>query len=81
MNNRIKEILKRNSITQKELASRLGVSEPLVSSAINGNPTLKTLREIASALDVSVSSLIEDSVVNDVINCPHCGNKIKVVKE
>jgi len=80
MDNRIKEVLKRKGITQKELAVRLKVSEPLISNAISGNPTLKTLREIADALDVNVSSLIEEPAA-DVISCPYCGGKIRVVKE
>ena len=78
--NRIKDILKAKSITQKEIALKLGVSEPVISYAINGNPTLKTLEDIAKALDVRVSDLIDESDI-DLVNCPYCGGKIKVSKE
>jgi len=78
--NRIKKVLRQKGITQKELASRMNISEAMVSYSINGNPTLNTLYEIAKALDVNVSSLIEESQ-SEFVSCPYCGRKIKVSKE
>jgi len=76
--NRIKDVLKERGLTQKELAEMMNVSAALVSRIIDGNPTLETLHKIASVLNVSVSSLIEESI--DFINCPNCGVKLRLIK-
>jgi len=77
---RILEICKQNGYTQKELAEKVGLSPVGLSKAINGNPTKDTLERIASALNVPVTELF-DQPATDIINCPYCGNKIKVSKE
>jgi len=76
---RIKEVIKEKGLTIKEVASRMNLSSPSLSVAINGNPTTESLVSIANALNVHVSELFEfpDS---STINCPYCGNKIKVSK-
>jgi transcriptional regulator with XRE-family HTH domain len=53
----LKEIMKAANITQKELASRLGKSQPTMSEILNpkSNPTLRTLREIADVLRVEIA--------------------------
>ena len=56
---RIKELLKEKGVTAKELAERIGISQPAMSFAINGNPTVETLEKIASALDVPIVELFE----------------------
>lgn len=56
---RIKEVLKEKGVTAKELAERIGVSQPAISFAINGNPTAETLTKIAAALGVQVGDLFE----------------------
>lgn len=56
---RIKEVLKEKGVTAKELADRLGVTQPSISFAINGNPTVETLERIAAALGVQVTDLFE----------------------
>ena len=78
---RVKDILKEKGITQKELASKLGMTEVGLSKAINeeGNPPLKRIGEIANALDVPVSDLFEQPG-QDIITCPYCGGKIKTEK-
>ena len=55
----IKKILKKKGVTSAELADKLGVSQPSISYAINGNPTLETLQKIADALDVQIVDLFE----------------------
>jgi transcriptional regulator with XRE-family HTH domain len=79
---RIKEILKEKGISQKEFASRLGMSEVGFSIAISekGNPPINKIKEIAAALGVPVTDLFEQPK-NDTVNCPHCGGKIKIGKE
>jgi transcriptional regulator with XRE-family HTH domain len=78
---RIKEILKEKGISQKEFASKLGMSEVGFSIAISekGNPPINKIKEIATALGVPVTELFEHPQT-DTINCPHCGGVIKVGK-
>jgi len=79
---RVKEILREKGVTQKEFAFQLGMTEVGLSKSINenGNPDFKRLNEIANALNISFMELFEQPST-DIINCPYCGNKIKVSKE
>lgn len=77
---RIKEVLKEKGVTAKELAVRIGVSQPAMSFAINGNPTAETLTKIASALGVSVGDLFA-APKEGAITCPHCGKSITIKAE
>ena len=81
MKYRIKEILKSKNMTLLKLSEIIGVKSANLSVALseNGNPTVETLEKIANALGVSISDLFEQPN-NDTINCPHCGNRIKVEK-
>ena len=78
---RIKEICQARGITQKDLADKLGITDISLNKTLRGEyPQLQTLEKIALALEVPVSDLFEQPA-NDVVNCPHCGGKIKVGKE
>ena len=79
---RIKEVLKEKGFTAVWLASQIEITQPSMSGIMNGkiNPSLDTLERIASALNVPVTELF-DQPTTDIINCPYCGNKIKVSKE
>lgn len=76
---RIKEILREKGITAKELASTIGMTETGLSIAINenGNPPLKRLEQIATALGVPVTDLF-DKPTKGVIHCPNCGTKLEL---
>lgn len=58
---RIKDLLKEKGVTAKELAERIGISQPAMSFAINGNPTVETLEKIAKALGVTIPDLFDTS--------------------
>lgn len=82
----IKKVIKRQGWTLETLAAEMtdrngkkGISQPSVSSIINGNPTLDKLKEIASIIGVSLSELVadEDQTCNK-IRCPHCGADITI---
>ena len=76
---RVKEIIKEKGILFKDLATKVGVTDIALRASINGNPTIGTLEKIALALEVPVSDLFEQSE-NDTVNCPNCGERIKIVK-
>ena len=62
MNTYIKDYLKQNSITQKELAQRLDVRQATVSAVIS-RPSFPTLERIAAALDVEPWQLLAPPAV------------------
>ena len=58
---KIKEICKEKGILLKDLAEKIGIAKESLTRAINGNPQLSTLENIATALDVEVSDLFYKS--------------------
>ncbi len=79
---RIKELLREKGMTAKELAARLGMTETGLSIAISdkGNPPLKRLEAIATALGVSPAELFAAPKEGAII-CPHCGKSITIKAE
>lgn len=75
---RVKEICKQKGISQAELAKKMKVSASALNQSIVGNPSLDKLKEIANALEVSISELVGDEALDNIIKCPHCGNEIKI---
>ena len=59
--NKIKEVLESKGVSQKSLSDKLGVSVVTVNFWCNqkSQPSLSTLFDIASALDVSPDQLIQ----------------------
>ena len=79
---RIKELLKQRGLTAKELAEKLGMTETGLSIAISekGNPPLKRLQQIASALGVDITELFEKPSSGN-FTCPSCGASLKLTAE
>ncbi|MDH6312485.1 transcriptional regulator with XRE-family HTH domain [Parabacteroides sp. PFB2-10] len=79
---RIKELAKEKGMTLTQLAELVETTQPNLSAIINekSNPTMEMIKRIATALGVGVAELFEQAAQN-VISCPHCGGKIKIVKE
>ncbi len=71
MSLRIKEILKKKGMTQKDLAKLLSVTDVTISKILSGSPNVSTLERVADALGVEVAELFAPS--RNVIRCPHCG--------
>lgn len=59
----LKRIRNEKGFSQKEIAAKLGVSQPSYAQYENGkrNPKAETIKKIAAALDVDVSELSEMS--------------------
>lgn len=81
---RVREILKEQGITTKELAERMGISQSGLNQSISGNPSVRVLTNIADALNVPVWQLfadpseIQQEPNGNFITCPHCGRMIRI---
>jgi len=56
----IKKKIKELGFTTQQIAEKLKISQQAVSQAINGNPSLSRLEDIASAIGITVSELVSD---------------------
>lgn len=65
--NKVKSLLAKKGMTQIDLAAKLNVKPETLSRTINGNPTLKSITDIANALDVEVVELFETNSPNGFI--------------
>lgn len=54
---RIKELIKQKGLTITEVAERMNVNRVNLSNMISGNPTIKSLEQIAEAMEVDVWEL------------------------
>ncbi|MGB3151574.1 MAG: helix-turn-helix transcriptional regulator, partial [Maribacter sp.] len=64
---KVKALLSAKGITQIDLAAKLDITPETLSRTINGNPTLKSLKDIAHALDVEVVQLFPQSGIKGFI--------------
>ena len=76
----IKSTINRHGFTLQQIADKLGISQQAVSQAVNGNPSLSRLQEIAGAIGISVSELLADEQpsADTIITCPKCGHAIRI---
>lgn len=68
-----------------ELSKSTGITNANISNMIHGktSPNLDTIERIAKALGVDAWELLKDADAGedrDVIICPQCGSKFKMVK-
>lgn len=75
----IDTILKEKRLTKTIIAKRMGLSRESLYRILSGNPTLDNLNKLSAALEIPLSDLF-DSQNSAMINCPHCGKPIKVLK-
>lgn len=80
--NRIKEILKEQSMTLQQLADMLHISRQALSLQIKGSANIGTYERIASVLNVPIWQLFASptEVQRDdgTIECPHCHKRFKI---
>lgn len=60
----IKTAAMRNGMTLELLAQKLDKSPSAISSIINGNPTIASLKEIAEACDMKVALVTDKSIIH-----------------
>lgn len=58
LSNQVKTLSQERGMTLKELAEKMGIKPESLSRALNGNPQLSTLENIANALGVGVAELL-----------------------
>lgn len=63
----IKKKIKEHGFTVQQIADKLNISQQAVSQAINGNPSLSRLKEIAGAIGITVSELVSDKPSKDEV--------------
>ncbi len=92
--NVIKELRIKNNMTQKDLASELGVSDKTISKweTQKGLPDIGMIEDLAKVLKVSITELFTGNVIsNENLSanmrkvsfyvCPVCGNVISAIGE
>ena len=58
----IAKIIRQRGFTQKQVAESLGINRVNLNNMINGNPTYKTMRQVADVIGANVSEFFEDEV-------------------
>ena len=77
----IKEAIKKHGLEVKQVAERMEITPVGLSQHINGNPSVKVLEKIASAIGCDISELFDKPDENYMImkvTCPHCGKVVKM---
>lgn len=63
----VKKLCNSQGLTLKDLANKMGIASESLSRALNGNPQLTTLENIAKCLGVDVRDLFPSSTANNVV--------------
>lgn len=80
----IKKKIKELGFTTQQIAEKLNISQQAVSQAINGNPSLSRLEQIAGAIGITVSELVADAPASHIEpqqKCPYCGHDLNIKVE
>lgn len=80
----IKKKIKELGFTTQQIAEKLNISQQAVSQAINGNPSLSRLEQIAKTMGITVSELVADNPANHIEpqqKCPYCGHDLNIKVE
>jgi transcriptional regulator with XRE-family HTH domain len=74
----IKNKISSHGYTLQQVADALGITQQAVSAAINGNPSLSRLKDIAAVLGISVSELLADEEGEETVI--KVGKNVKTIK-
>lgn len=83
---RIKEIIRQQQLTYRDIADKLGVTPQYVSGVVNEseNVTEKVLAQFADILHVPMAALFDGYVEPHPLPdeshafCPYCGHRLKI---
>ncbi len=84
---RIREVISEQGITSKDLAERLEMSVSALNQHITGNPSVRVLERIASALGVPLWQLFASpeeaagTPAGGFLRCPKCGARLTLHAE
>lgn len=86
----VKAFCKLRSITQKELAEKIGMKENTFNVALGKSTfNIPTLEKISTVFGITVSELLAENIEHQdtikqveanakVLRCPHCGEEIEL---
>ena len=80
----IKKRIREYGFTTQQIAEKLNISQQAVSQAINGNPSLSRLEQIAEVIGITVSELVADNPASHIEpqqKCPYCGHDLNIKVE
>lgn len=60
----IKEVIRKHGYNITCVAEQMGITRETLTRNISGNPTYKTMKQIASAIGANVSEFFEDEVTD-----------------
>lgn len=72
LSNKLRALRKENKLTLKDLSLKSGISVSFISDIENGrrNPSIETLKILATSLGISADEFLKDGVSNKNINIP-----------
>lgn len=78
----LKKNIKAHGWTISRLAEAIKITQPSLSKQLSeGTPSLIRLQEIANAIGISVSELVnEEQASSSGVVCPKCGARLKLVE-
>jgi transcriptional regulator with XRE-family HTH domain len=84
----IKNIAREKGMRIEDIANELGITKGGLSKALNGNPTIGTLRKVAGVLKVPVTDFFRDEIgdapashIEPQQKCPYCGHDLNIKVE
>lgn len=67
LNQTVKKLCTKQNMTLKDLANKMEIAPESLSRALNGNPQLATLENIAKCLDVDIRDLFPSSKTDNIV--------------
>jgi transcriptional regulator with XRE-family HTH domain len=84
----IKNIAREKGMRIEDIANKMGITKGGLSKALNGNPTIGTLRKVADVLQVPVTDFFRDEIgdapghiIEPQQKCPYCGHDLNIKVE
>lgn len=77
----IRNVIKRHGWKTQDVAAELGITVSSLQQRLGGNPTVKTLHEIAFVIGADVAEFFDDEREKQPqLTCPKCGCSLRLVE-